>query len=306
MAKKGKNKLLEPGSQMSFALLLVFAVISGALGQYALAAGEALVAVLCYLAFWRDHRRRQQAVVKFMNSLSGDMDVAAKDAMVNSPLPMVIFRPESGEIIWTNDRFLHLAGEKEHLFDTKLESLVEGFSPRWLMEGKSVCPQEARLGRRRFQVYGHLVRTDEHGRSSGFLATTYWVDVTDLSQTREIYQATRPVVALLVLDNYEEVLKTVSDSARSALLSEINQLLDAWAKPCGGLFCSIDRDRYLFVFEEQYLDRFVEEKFSVLEAVHQVKGAEGSPVTLSIGIGKEGESFQELYHYRVKRAQAER
>ncbi len=295
--KKNRNRVLEPGFQISFVFLALFAVVTALQREYALAVAEALVALLCYLAFRRDAQRRKKAIVKFMNALNGDMDVAAKDAMVNSPMPMVIFRPESGEIIWTNDRFLHLAGEKDHLFDTKLEGLVEGFSTRWLMEGKSVCPEEARLGRRRFQVFGHLVRTDEAGQSSGFLATTYWVDITDLSQARDAYLATRPVVALLVLDNYEEVLKTVSDSERSALLSEINQRLAAWTEPCGGLFCGIDRDRYLFVFEERYLQGFIDEKFSIIDSIREVKAAEGSPVTLSIGIGREGEGFQELYRY---------
>ena len=106
-----------------------------------------------------------------------------------------------------------------------------------------------------------------------------------------------PVVALLLLDNYEEVLKTVSDSQRSALLSAVNQKLAAWAEPSGGLLCAIDRDRYLFLFEERYLQTYVDGKFDILDAVRQLHSDGGSPVTLSIGVGREGEGFQELYRY---------
>lgn len=293
---KIKNRVFGPGPQMSFVFLALFAGLTAFLGQYALAAAEALAALVCYLAFRENHRRRQKAIVKFVSSLTGDMDVAAKDAMVNSPMPMVIFRPESGEIIWTNDRFLHIAGERDHLFDTKLDALVEGFSTRWLMEGKSVCPQEVRLRSRRFQVFGHLVRTDD-GASSGFLATTYWVDITDLSSARDAYLATRPAVALLVLDNYEEVLKPLADSVRSAAISEIEQRLAAWTAPSGGLFCRMDRDRYLFVMEETHLKGYIEEKFTILDTVHQVTGEPGNPVTLSVGVGRDGETYDELYHY---------
>lgn len=295
--KKSKVHAFDTGFRLSFVLLAVFAIITALLKEYALAVAEGAAALLCYLGFLRHNRRRQKALAKFMNSLTGDMDVAAKDAMVNSPLPMVIFRPESGEIIWTNDRFLHLTGRKEHLFDTKLDALVEDFPTRWLMEGKSACPQEVRLGLRRFQVYGHLVRTDELSRSSGFLATTYWVDVTDLSRAKEAYLNTRPVVALLVLDNYDEVLKPMSDSARSALLSEINNRMDAWTADTGGLFCRVDRDRYIYVFEERYLQDYVDAKFSILDDVRQAPCAEGGPVTLSIGLGRGADTFGELYHY---------
>ena len=55
------------------------------------------------------------------------MDVATKDTMVNSPLPMVIFRPESDDIIWTNDRFSIWQGRREHLFDAKAEQRDPGF-----------------------------------------------------------------------------------------------------------------------------------------------------------------------------------
>ena len=295
---KTKSRAFDPGFQLSFVLLALFAVVTALLQEYALALVEGVAALLCYLGFLRHNRRRQKALAKFMSSLTGDMDVAAKDAMLNSPLPMVIFRPESGEIIWTNDRFLHLTGRKDHLFDTKLDGLVEGFPTRWLMEGRAVCPQEIRLGQRRFQVFGHLVRTDDElSRSSGFLATTYWVDITDLSRTRDAYLATRPVVSLLVLDNYEEVLKPMSDSARSSLLSEINSRLAEWTASTGGLFCGIDRDRYLFVFEERYLQSYVDEKFAILDMIRQVPCAEGGPVTLSIGVGRGADGFAELYHY---------
>ena len=128
------------------------------------------------------HKRRRE-ITKYIENITGNVDIATKDTMVNSPLPMIIFRPESGDIIWTNDRFLQLTGDKEHLFDAKLETVLPDFDTRWLLEGKSECPDEVKLGERRFLVYGHLVRASERG--GGFLATTYWVDVTELANTRD-------------------------------------------------------------------------------------------------------------------------
>ena len=180
------------------------------------------------------------------------MDTATKDTMVNAPLPMVIFRPENDEVIWSNDRFLQLTGEREHLFDTKITAAVPDFSSRWLMEGKTECPTEVRLGERRFLVFGHLVRTEDQG-GRGYLATTYWVDVTDFAQVRDIYYSTRPVVGILTVDNYEELMKGATDSARSAMRSGIDERLAQWVAPAQGLFCRYERDRYLFVFEERFL-----------------------------------------------------
>ena len=111
----------------------------------------------------------------------------------------------------------------------------------------------------------------------GYLATTYWVDVTDLAQVRDEYYAGRPMVAILTLDNYEELMKGVTDNEKSAMLSAVDQRLNQWITPAQGLFCKFDRDRYLFVFEERFLPQFQEGKFSVLDAVHQVVNTRAFP-----------------------------
>ena len=219
-----------------------------------------------------------------------------KDTMVNAPLPMVIFRPENDEVIWSNDRFLQLTGEREHLFDTKITAAVPDFSSRWLMEGKTECPTEVRIGERRFLVFGHLVRTEDQG-GRGYLATTYWVDVTDFAQVRDIYYSTRPVVGILTVDNYEELMKGATDSARSAMRSGIDERLAQWVAPAQGLFCRYERDRYLFVFEERFLAQFQEGKFSILETVREVVSPSGIQATLSIGVGKDAETLAELFQY---------
>ena len=183
------TQMLQPSFQLYFVCLILFAAASAFFSLY-LAAAEAVVVVLLGLYYRENSRRRRREIAKYIENVTGNMDVATKDTMVNSPLPMVIFRPESDDIIWTNDRFLHLAGEKEHLFDAKLSSVIPDFDTRWLMEGKNECPTEVTFGPRRFLVYGHLVRAS--GREGGFLATTYWVDVTEFCQVRDQFRGQPP------------------------------------------------------------------------------------------------------------------
>ena len=295
MRKKKLTRLLEPRFQLYFAFLLLFALAS-AFFNYGLAAAEVLIVVVLYLYSRRSSARRRKEILGYIENVTCNMDMATKDTMVNAPLAMVIFRPDNDEVIWSNDRFLRLTGEHEHLFDTKLSAAVPGFSTRWLMEGKTECPNEVELAGRRFLVFGHLVRTEERG-ADGFLATTYWVDVTDYSTTREEFYASRPICAILTLDNYEELMKGVPDNAKSAILGDIEEKIGAWTAPAGGLFCKYDRDRYLFLFEERYLPQFQEGKFAVLDSVRTVLNPKGIPATLSIGMGRDADSFQDLFQY---------
>ena len=295
MRKNKLTHLLEPSLRLYFVFLLLFAAVS-ALFSVAVAVIEAAVVAVLYLYFRRSNAQRQKEIIKYIESVTCNMDTATKDTMVNAPLPMVIFRPENDEVIWSNDRFLQLTGEREHLFDTKITAAVPDFSSRWLMEGKTECPTEVRIGERRFLVFGHLVRTEDQG-GRGYLATTYWVDVTDFAQVRDIYYSTRPVVGILTVDNYEELMKGATDSARSAMRSGIDERLAQWVAPAQGLFCRYERDRYLFVFEERFLAQFQEGKFSILETVREVVSPSGIQATLSIGIGKDADTLAELFQY---------
>ena len=288
------NKLLQPSFRLYFLCLIVFALLSAAFSWPL--AGVELAVVACLGLYSREaSRRRRREINKYLDSYTGNVETASKDTMVNSPLPMVLFRPESDDIIWTNDRFLQLTGQREHLYDAKLSALIPGFDVRWLMEGRSQCPGEVEYGGRRFLVYGHLVRTD--GRGGGFLATTYWVDVTELALTRDKFQASRPVVAVLLLDNYEDLLKNLSENDRSTIMAEIDGRIESWVADTGGILRRYQRERYLFIFEQRHLERFIDSKFDILDAIHQVVNPSGMNASLSIGLGMDGDSFRELLDF---------
>lgn len=126
------------------------------------------------------------------------------------------------------------------------------------------------------------------------MATTYWVDTTEADDLRERYTATRPVLAILMVDNYEDLMKACADTQRSAVLAQIDEKLNNWAACADGLLLKTERDHYLFIFEECHYDHFVEEKFSILDAIREIKVGDVCP-TLSIGIGKDADAMAELY-----------
>ncbi|MFR3923137.1 MAG: hypothetical protein ACLTYN_15495 [Dysosmobacter welbionis] len=103
------------------------------------------------------------------------------------------------------------------------------------------------------------------------MATTYWVDTTEADDLRERYTATRPVLAILMVDNYEDLMKACADTQRSAVLAQIDEKLNNWAACADGLLLKTERDHYLFIFEECHYDHFVEEKFSILDAIREIK-----------------------------------
>ena len=292
MSNKKLSHLLEPNLKFYFFFMLLF-VAAAIPVNWKLALAEAVVTALLYIYFRQSNQKRRQSVLQYIDSVTGSVDTASKSTLINSPLPIMVFRPDTGEVIWSNEDFLQLAGVREHLFEMKVEDAVPHFPTSWLLEGKSRCPERVEMNGRRFQVYGSLQRAK--GRSAqGLVATTYWVDVTESDSLREKYSATRPVMALIQVDNYDDLMKACPDTQRSAILAQIDEKLGQWAEGVGVLI-KTQRDHYLFLFEEEHFEHFAAEKFAVLDSIRAVKVAEGLNPTLSIGVGKDADSMAELY-----------
>ena len=286
------SRLMEPNWKLYFAVLGLYALLAIPFQPW-LAAAELAAAIGLYAWFVRSSRARQKKILQYIDSITGSVDTASKSTLINSPLPIMVFRPDTGEVIWSNEDFLQLAGVREHLFEMKVDDAVPHFPTSWLLEGKSRCPDRVEMNGRRFQVYGSLQRAK--GRSAqGLVATTYWVDVTESDSLRERYSATRPVMALIQVDNYDDLMKACPDTQRSAILAQIDEKLGQWTEGVGVLI-KTQRDHYLFLFEEEHFEHFAAEKFAVLDSIRAVKVAEGLNPTLSIGVGKDADSIAELY-----------
>ncbi len=138
-----------------------------------IAIAEIAATIGLYIYFTKANQKRRQGVIQYIDRLTGSVDTASKSTLINSPLPIMVFRPDTGEIIWSNENFLQLAGVREHLFEIRVEDAVPDFPFQWLLEGKQECPGRVEMNNRRFRVYGSLVRTRGKGVEQNLVATSW-------------------------------------------------------------------------------------------------------------------------------------
>lgn len=279
---------------MLYGICLAAFVIAAIPFSPLLAVAEALVSALVLYVGVRRNRMAQHSVRQYLDRVSGGMDTARSSNMLYAPLPMLVFDLNTGEILWGNDRFVGLTGLKDKLFEVTVADAVPGFDSHWLLEGKREAPEYVVWNHRTYRVFGALNRTDELKGDHSTMATTYWLDITEAEQMRQTLDMTRPTVAILMIDNYEDLMKACPESKRSALLADIEEKLNDWCADSGGLLLGYDRDRYLFVMEEKDFSTYAEKKFDVLDSVRTVESG-GVSATLSIGVGRDGDSFDGLF-----------
>ena len=296
--QKRLSKLMDANLRPYFITLILFSLAT-ILFEPILAIVEAVVILLLFLFSRNQSRQRRRSVSAYLETITGGTDaVRGSNAMLNTPLPIVVFRADNGEIVWANDGFLSLQENGEELFTMTIGDLAPDFHYESILRGEDQTGEVAELGGRTYQVYGAASRVA--GRSNIELITAYFVDITEREHLRAVHDATRLVVSILVLDNYEEIIKAGGEASKSAVLAQVDELLNDWVKNTGGLLRKFDRDRYLFVCDEQCFQKILEEKFSILETIHQVVSEDGVTASLSIGTGRDCETYDESYTWAAK------
>ena len=289
---KKLGRLLRPNRGLYFILMGLFCAAAMAVGEYWLAAVETVITLGAFGMFLANKKRRDRQILQYIQSASNTLEALGQG---ESPFPATLVRLGDGAIVWSNTRFSDITGIGDSMMEQQLEDVLPGFTTDWLAERKNEYPYDVTLDGRRYRVYGTTVRAeDPMGTMLGIL---YFSDLTELYQVRDEYIRSRPVVSIILIDNYEELTKNLTESAISTLNAKLNETITEWTEQYCGLLRKLERNRFLFIFEKRDLDLAVEDKFSLLENMHEILAPSGLPASISIGLGVDGATFEESYNF---------
>ena len=97
------------------------------------------------------------------------------------------------------------------------------------------------------------------------------------------------VVALLYLDNYDQIISGVDDNRRPLMEAMIFRKLSDLSSEVGGILTRLENDRFFLVFPRKNLEKLYANKFRILEDMKKLNMGNKFPVTLSIGVGVDKE-----------------
>ena len=291
--KKSVGRLLYPNTVWYFAVMLLFAAAAAVLRQYYLAGGALIVTLIVFTISRVQLSRRKRQLMSYVQTATDSVGISVH---AGSAFPMAVIRLPENEIIWGNPSFFAITGLSDTACYQTLDSVISGFSTSWLREGRSELPGDQMIGGRRYRIYGNYVRSEDDATTVQ-LATVYFADMTEMFNIRDEFLRTRPVVSIILIDNYDELTGNLSDSAVSTLDAQINDVVTTWVSGLEALCRKIERNRYLLIFENKSLAHLQEARFSILEDVRRVTTSGGMSATISLGLGKDGASFEENYRF---------
>ena len=126
---KKLSRLIEPNLQPYLLCLALFAALTAPI-QPLLALAEAAALAGLYVYHRRQSLRRRRSVMQYIESITGGTDSISKNSMLNTPLPVVVFRGDNGEVVWANQGFSALSEAPDDVFSMRIEDLAPDFDYR--------------------------------------------------------------------------------------------------------------------------------------------------------------------------------
>ena len=291
------HRLAEPGGRLYLIVLVVFAAATLFFKNYILAAAEAGLILLLLIVARFSRRRREKQLAALIEEVTYDTENAKNNTLMNFPLPIAVFRLDDSRIVWGNEMFFNMAREKGSRVDAHISDIVPEFTGKWLLEGKNRYPSLLQIEGRKYQIHGNIIRSERSEENSAFMGITYWVDVTEYDDTRLEYENSRPVAAVIVIDNLDELGKNQTDRVRNDIRDSAEDKLNQWCAECHGILKRFERDRYLLLFEKRYLEEMKAGKFRIVEDMHQIESPNGITATISIGLGVDAANLSEALQF---------
>lgn len=122
----------------------------------------------------------------------------------------------------------------------------------------------------------------------------YFFDITEQVEIESLYYGDRTVIAVLYIDNYDEIAQGMDDQTRGQLNSIVTSCVNNWGAKYGIYVKRISSDRFLAVFNESILVELEKNKFSILDDIRETTSKFGFSLTLSVGVGAGSTSLVEL------------
>jgi c-di-AMP phosphodiesterase-like protein len=211
----------------------------------------------------------------------------------------------SGKILWVNEQFTELTGADRN-YHKSITALFPNITREYLQKNDRSQNSYVEKKDRRFRVSLNRIYFDaitgdsklmDIEGSEEFLTAFYLFDETELNRYMVENQEQKLVTALVYIDNYEEALNSIEDVKRSLLVALIERRVNQYFSNVDALVRRTEKDKYFVVFKQKYLPMLEEDKFKLLEDVKSVKVGNEMSVTLSIGIGVNGDTYNQSYEY---------
>lgn len=253
------------------------------------------LAVLGYTYFANNKRRSE--ISEQLQDLTLNVDSAAKSSLINAPFPLLILETD-GNIVWRSSKFITEFANidiNNYISDLTID-IKDEIEKNKDQKRKSII-RNIEIGKKQYKVQAEFAKTkrSERKKVAEYMLILYFIDETEKYELQRENENKKTCVGIIMVDNYEEVMQRVDTEQKTQLMAKIESTIYDWVNETNGILVKEDRDTYVYIFEQRYLEQLKESKFAILDSIKDIVRKDKIQLTLSIAISNEGETDKEVY-----------
>jgi len=238
----------------------------------------------------------RQSEYRYYDRLSEEIRNTNSISLTKFPLPVCIV-DDRRSVIWSNEKF-NVAFFRPSEDNVSIDSVTDMPLELFGADGR-----ELRYGESWYRLYSvfheYTLEEKNFGRPtstetvSETITMLIFRDITDYKMLQHTYDITQPIVMIVMVDNYEELLSGAKESERAYVNIQVDRLIEEYFAEKKALLQKISADKFLIVLEKQYLDEMISDKMALINKAHEIIVRDRAAVTLSIGVGTTAGSLAE-------------
>lgn len=260
--------------------------------------------VVYFIVVTLSYNRNKPVLVNELINFATQYGTVQKKLLNEFEIPYALL-DYNGKVLWVNEKFTEITGKSKH-YHKSITTIFPGITKQLIQQDDFVENVNMVWEEHNFRVEMSKIYFEEMTENSGivsmdeteqYLTALYLFDETELNNYIRENEEQKLVAALVYIDNYEEALDSIEDVKRSLLVALVDRKVNKYFTEMDALVRKIEKDKYFVVFQNKYLAQLQEDKFSLLEDVKTVKVGNEMAVTLSIGVGVTGATYNQNYEY---------
>ena len=246
------------------------------------------------------NRKRKSEISETLQDLTLTVDSAAKTSLINSPFPLIIFETD-GNVIWRSSRYISEFADIEmnsyiNELSIEIKKEIKARKKEDNIKNSKDINRDITIENKNYKIFGRYVHVKNRDKKSNeYMIILYFIDETENVKLQKEYKDSKSCVGIIMVDNYEEIIRSIDSSEKPIVTAEIDKKIYEWANQTNGVLIKSDRDRYVYLFEQRYLEDVKEDKFSILDKIKEINTKEKVQFTLSIAVSNEGQTDKEKY-----------
>ena len=245
------------------------------------------------------NKKRKNKISETLQDLTLTVDTAAKTSLINSPFPLIILE-SNGNVIWKSSKFVKdFANIDINTYITDISLDIKDIIEKNKETTKSEdIIKHLDIGDKTYKVIAKYVKYNKNKEKKSkkeYMIMLYFIDDTENVKLQEEYRNSKSCIGIIMIDNYEEMMLRLDTEEKPLVTAEIDKCIYDWANDTNGVLIKVEKDRYIYFFEQRYLEKVKEDKFSILDKIKDINTNEKIQFTLSIAVSNEGINDKEKY-----------